>query len=117
MCDQESETASHLILHCSFARQVCQQVAPWTGGLVAIPHLDEHIMFWWERALGNLPKNIRRIKAAVLIYTAWNIWKARNKVVFDNKRLSPVDVLHEIKMEMAVRTLACGRPELPFANV
>ena len=56
MCDQESETSSHLILHCSFARQVWQQVAPWTGGLVAIPHFDELIMFWWERALGNLPK-------------------------------------------------------------
>jgi len=32
MCDQEMETADHLILHCSFARQVWQELAVWTGG-------------------------------------------------------------------------------------
>jgi len=37
MCDQESETPAHLILHCSFARQVWQQVVQWTANLITVP--------------------------------------------------------------------------------
>jgi len=31
---------------------------------------------------------------------------------FENKQGAPADVLHEFKMEVETRRLACGRPEL-----
>ena len=48
---------------------------------------------------------------------AWNIWKARNRRVFDNKILSPLDVFQEIKAEMHCKTSAYGKPELSLFNV
>jgi len=116
MCDQEIEMPEHLILHCSFARQVWQAIAVWTGGLILTPDAGVQLMDWWEKALSQLPKKIRKLKASVMIYGAWNIWKARNRRVFDQKVLTPVDVLHEVQMEMKCRSLACGGPELSFSN-
>jgi len=117
LCDQEPETASHLILHCSFARQVWDRLARWTGDLISLPDQGLQVMEWWESELAHLPRKIRRQKAAIMIYAAWNIWKARNHRVFDNKDATPADVMQELKLEMNWRRLACGGDELPYNNV
>jgi hypothetical protein len=117
MCNQESETAAHLILHCNFARQVWDKMENWTQHLVQLPGYGLEVMEWWEKGLAHLPKKTRRLKAALMIYCAWNIWKARNRKVFDNKSLTPAEVLQEIKAEVHCRTLACGRSELSSFNV
>jgi hypothetical protein len=85
---------------------VWQAIAVWTGGLILTPDAGVQLMDWWEKALSQLPKKIRKLKASVMIYGAWNIWKARNRRVFDQKVLTPVDVLHEVQMEMKCRSLA-----------
>jgi len=74
-------------------------------------------MDWWEKGLAHIPKKERQLKAALMIYCAWNIWKARNRRVFDNKILSLLDVFQEIKAEMHCRISTCGRPELSLFNV
>jgi len=71
-------------------------------------------MDWWEKELVQLPKKTRQIKAALLIYTAWNIWKERNQRVFQQKIGSPAEMVHAIKEEINERRRACGHPELPF---
>jgi len=40
---------------------------------------DGQMEDWWKMELANLPKQVRRTKAAILTYTAWNICKARNR--------------------------------------
>ena len=117
MCNQEPETAAHLILHCTFSRQVWDKMESWTQRLVQVPVQGLQVMDWWEKGLAHIPKKERQLKAALMIYCAWNIWKARNRRVFDNKILSPLDVFQEIKAEMHCRTSACGRPELSLFNV
>ena len=67
-----------------------------------------------KKNLVHLPKKTRKVKAAFMIYTTWNIWKERNRRVFEQKVGSPVEVLHAIKMEINERRMACGKPELPF---
>jgi len=42
------------------------------------------------------------------MYTAWNIWKARNRQVFDNLRATPAQVEEEITREVALRKRALG---------
>ena len=84
---------------------------------VTKPALGLEVKTWWEKELANLPKKNRRLKAAVMIYGAWNIWKARNKKIFEQKTLTPGEVLQEIKSEMLCRSVACGRPELSSFNV
>jgi len=63
---------------------------------------------WWNDSLAGLSKEDRRSKAAILIYSAWNIWKARNRQVFYHTLLTPPQVLLEIKKEIALRKRARG---------
>jgi len=114
LCNQEQETASHLLLHCPFARQVWDKMVEWTQNLVAQPNPGLQVMDWWEKELVQLPKKTRQIKAALLIYTAWNIWKERNQRVFQQKSGSPAEMVHAIKEEINERRRACGHPEPPF---
>jgi hypothetical protein len=73
LCDQESESAAHLCLHCPFAREVWALVAIWTDNLITMPEQDVGVEDWWYSQLRGLPKEVRRLKAALLMYTAWNI--------------------------------------------
>ena len=113
LCNQEQETAAHLILHCSFALSVWQKMQIWTQQLVQMPIGYSEIIDWWQKELAQLPKKTRRTKAAFMMYGAWNIWKERNRRIFEHKEGSPADVMHEIKTEAQTRILACGGPELP----
>ena len=69
-----------------------------------------------EKELANLPNKTRKLKAAMMIYTAWNIWKERNRRVFNQQFGLPIMVIQEIKGEISDRRLACGGPELSFVN-
>ena len=91
-------------------------MASWTQNLVHTPQPGLQILDWWERELAKLPKKIRKLKAAMMIYTSWNIWKERNRRVFNQQIGSPVMVLQEIKREINDRKLACGGPELSFVS-
>ena len=108
LCDQEPETANHLILHCSFAREVWHRVSSWSGELLLQPSIGMSLEDWWNDSLAGLSKEDRRSKAAILIYSAWNIWKARNRQVFYHTLLTPPQVLLEIKKEIAIRKRARG---------
>jgi len=113
LCYQEQETAGHLILHCSFAKLVWQKMGTWTQQLVRAPDDSLEIIDWWEKELAYLPAKKRRLKAALLMYCAWNIWKERNRRVFDQVQKTPAEVMQEIKAEVNTRKLACGGLELP----
>lgn len=66
---------------------------------------------WWNLQLASLPKQRRRIKAAVMMYTAWNVWKARNRKIFYHQHADEVQVLGEIKAEIMLLKWASGSPD------
>jgi len=83
LCDQEFETATHLCLHCPFARHVWHLVSTWTAGVIQVPQeQDEGIEEWWKSSLAHLSQAQKRSVAAILTYTTWNIWKEMNRRVF-----------------------------------
>lgn len=113
LCDQVQETAQHSALHCVFAKEVWLLVANWTNGLVQVPKDGIHIEDWWNSELSGLPKQMKRNKAAAIIYTVWNVWKERNRRVFESASLSPARVFSVIKEDMNFRDIAlCGRPRI-----
>jgi len=75
--------------------------------LCSAPTTDLSLEDWWNTSLAGLSKENRRSKAAILI------WKARNHQVFDHLLLTPLQVLLEIKKEIALRKRARGEEE-PF---
>ena len=114
LCHQDSETASHLCLHCSFAQQVWSLVRTWTDGLVLVPAQGVNVQEWWNSAL-QVPNAAKRNRvAAILIYTAWNIWNERNRRIFQGVVQALQRILGLIKEEMALRQQAC---ELRVNNV
>jgi len=90
-----------------YAQEVWVLVAQWTEGLVAVPDREAKMEHWWNGSLTGIPKSIKREKASILIYTAWNIWKERNRRVFEGCSALPQRVLALIKEEMKIRSIAC----------
>jgi hypothetical protein len=88
----------------------------WTQGLIKVPELSSSIDVWWQQELAGSPKKMRRTKAAIMMYTAWNIWKERNRSIFEHTRADAVQILQEIMAEISVRKLACGGPEFSVVS-
>jgi hypothetical protein len=61
--------------------------------------------------LAKLPKKTLKLKASMMIYSAWNIFKERNRRVFNQQAGSPIEVVRKIKGETNDRKLACGGVE------
>ncbi|RCV40584.1 hypothetical protein SETIT_9G066500v2 [Setaria italica] len=57
-------------------------------------------------------KEKRRALAAVLIYTCWNLWKERNRRIFEGIQATPQRVFSLIKEEINMRQRACGAPTI-----
>ncbi|RLN40830.1 hypothetical protein C2845_PM01G13320 [Panicum miliaceum] len=82
----------------------------WSAGLVQVPDPGLEIEDWWKSSLNNLPKADRRIAAGLLMYTAWNIWKERNRRVFQGISASASQVFALIKEELGLRHAALRVP-------
>jgi hypothetical protein len=80
----------------------------WSHGLARKPDGDMCIDEWWTRTLQNLPKDQRRTKVAVSMYTFWNLWKERNRRTFEGKEAEPATVLQLVKDEANLCFQACG---------
>jgi len=110
LCGCMPETEEHLCLHCPFAIQVWGLVRAWSGNLIRVPVQGTTIEDWWCQSLAQQPQKERRQTSAFLMYTAWNLWKERNRRVFEGKAMEPRIVLQLIKEEMQLRFRACGAP-------
>lgn len=108
LCDQHQESALHLCLNCVYSREVWFLVQNWTEGLVSVPNSETSVEEWWNRALAGQAKEQRRRKASIMIYTTWNIWKERNRRVFQQTTAMPTRILSLIKEEIKLRESACG---------
>ena len=106
-CDQEFETAAHLCLHCCYAREVWWLVRTWSGGLINIPVQGVEVQDWWNFSLQAAGDEERGKVAALLIYTAWNIWNEQNRRIFKGVSLPPARVLGLLKEEMEFRRQTC----------
>jgi hypothetical protein len=56
-------------------------------------------MSWWEKAVTVVPLTERKCFNGMVIYTFWNLWKERNKRIFNNN--------YESVMQVASRTKDC----------
>lgn len=78
-----------------------------------MPASDEEMMeTWWSQSLQPFSKKQRRLVAAYLILTAWNLCKERNRRVFEGRSLRPIQVFDLFQEEVMMRQRACGIPQI-----
>jgi hypothetical protein len=83
LCCQEPETADHITLQCSFARQV------WYNTLLQYrlhgftPNRNSVTALWWTDLSEAVPRKKRKEINALVILVARSIWLERNSRVFD----------------------------------
>jgi len=64
------------------------------------------IRSWWEEVARKVPRSERRRLNGAVIYTFWNIWKERNRRIFDNKIETVPQVAARIKEDIEQRKRA-----------
>jgi hypothetical protein len=74
---------------------------------VQVPWRQVSLMHWWNSGLDSASSATKNRHATVRIYTTWNIWKERNRRVFDSIASTPHRVLQLVKDEMATGFTAC----------
>ena len=69
-----------------------------------------HLKSWWEEAATKIAKQEKQRFNGMVIYTLWNIWKERNRRIFNNAHESAMQVALRVKedIEQRKRALAWG---------
>jgi len=107
LCNGPLETGLHLSLLCPFARAVWDQVLSWENFTVQLSQQDSTcIAKWWEEAASKVPKQDHRRFNGVLIYIVWNLWKERNRRIFENGYRTVQQVASLIKEDIVQRRRA-----------
>lgn len=64
---------------------------------------------WWNEKMATRAAGHKRRIATLIIYTMWNLWKERNRIIFENKTMQPWQLVQQIKEEMKLREMVFER--------
>jgi hypothetical protein len=96
-CLAHSEDSDHIFINCLWARAVWWSIARWIRiepfDLNSIGDVEDYFM---EQIGSNRWKKVIHL---IFIAACWNLWVARNKLIFEDKRTSVASLLESIKMD------------------
>jgi hypothetical protein len=117
ICDQSSETMDHLIIGCTFSREV------WSI-LLSKLHLqdvliiqEERALEWWLRSRKLLLKHLRKGFDSLFFLVGWSIWKEINARTFNDKANPPSRLAQLIQDEASEWCRAGFRSLLPLLGL
>ena len=82
LCDQEPETADHIVAGCVYAREVWHNLLRRCNLIALVPAADAKLIEWWPDARCRVPKLQRKGFDSLVLLTVWMLWKERNARVF-----------------------------------
>ncbi|XP_027169594.1 uncharacterized protein LOC113769335 [Coffea eugenioides] len=96
VCGDEIETAEHMIFTCPRAQFVWKLAAVrWEG----LRELKGNLWRWWEVVAQTGSKEYGTEHISLTTNIIWNIWKARNKVVFEQKMSDAHEIMLRAQQE------------------
>jgi hypothetical protein len=102
LCDHASKTITHLLVGCSFSRELWFALFRRWGWENRVPAGDELCLAdWWTTARRRLPKEGKKTLDSILVLTCWMIWLERNARTFNRNSRSVPALLSMVLDEMA----------------
>jgi len=83
LCDQEDETAQHILTTCVFARQFWYAILQPLSLESLTPTRRVNFADWWRKAEKRIQKQHKKGFNSLCILGAWTLQKHRNACVFD----------------------------------
>ena len=101
-CDQVMESAFHILLQCTFAKELWHLVSGEHPRLAVAALSTSSVSTWWKQSRAATSKEIRVKEACFAAYVAWHIWNERNMHTFQNRSLPPSGVLQLVRDDVAL---------------
>jgi hypothetical protein len=88
LCDQEFETARHLVLQCPFAREVWSLFRTSDSFVARTAAQSSTVCGWWNKVRRGRITNQRKKSIALSMYIMWHLWKERCRRIFEDEFLT-----------------------------
>lgn len=95
-CGEGIETIEHLLFYCVNAIDVWKMAPVRWDGLEDKQH---NLWIWWEKATQSTSKDFGPDRVSFTINIFWQIWKARNRRVFENEYQNPPKIVSKAQEE------------------
>lgn len=103
LCGDYDETVNHLLFQCKLTKEIWD-LAPLstpTGDFIKIHYLSENLQMM-------LSLNRNRINELKLFFlVGWRIWKMRNALIFESRRMSIPDIINKALIDLSIWNDVC----------
>jgi hypothetical protein len=106
LCDQQQETAQHLLVGCVFAREVWFRVLSKVGMQSHAPSTNDEVFQEWWKSAERLTPNYKKGFNSLIMQVTWRLWKHRNACVFEEASPSTSRILQAIEENAKLWCLA-----------
>ena len=101
LCDQQSETLDHLLLHCVFSREVWFRLFRRHGWQALVPTGQDVTIDWWLASRKRVHKSSRATFDSLFALIIWRLWNERNERVFRTASKFPHQLVDKIDEELS----------------
>lgn len=99
LCDQEHGTADHLLVNCSYAKEIWWSILSWMNCSCSFPG-PMQLHPWWDHIQRLQVKEGRRGLDILVKLIIWALWKERNARLFDRQASSVQELQGWIKLDI-----------------
>jgi hypothetical protein len=100
LCNAYPEDPHHLLAECAFTKGVLHHIGTWFHFHDALPLDSQDNATWITSGAATGMETHQRVSTGILLYCWWNIWKERNRMVFDSIQRNELQVALSTKEEI-----------------
>jgi hypothetical protein len=105
LCRTTPETTLHLLAECRYSRRIWTVVANWLGIHDLLPSEwtpTTSTSDWWISVTSTPNTPPHKGLRSITLLVSWEIWKERNRRIFDHRESSVPSVVNRIKAEASL---------------